>query len=133
MSQPLKFRNLKFLGGFYLFVFIVVCSPLRFTPLSKCHWHFFIYRDAGILLLLITALRLTACTVLFISHPFGVINRGPLHSLLRDEFLPRLIIRWHRCRRTRLLPLKRWARCAAGRGCCRASGIPIRGAGVCSC
>ena len=47
---------------FYLFVFIVVfSSPLT---LSKCHWHFFTFRDAGILLLIITALRLTACTVL---------------------------------------------------------------------
>ena len=37
-------------------------------------------RDAGILLLIITALRLTACTVLLISHPFGVINRGPIYA-----------------------------------------------------
>ena len=66
------------LGGFYIFVFV-----------------FASFQDAGILLLIITALRnirccslsvttpFIACTVLFISHPVGVIYRSPLYIFSR--------------------------------------------------
>ena len=68
------------LGGFYLFVFIVVLFFTSFysvveVPLALLH-----IRDAGILLLIITALRLRLVRCYEKSHLFEVIYRSYLYS-----------------------------------------------------
>jgi hypothetical protein len=65
--KKLRFLFGTYQVGFYLFVFIVVfSSPLT---LSKCHWHFFTSGRSFGSILTITALRLTACTVLLKVSP----------------------------------------------------------------